>query len=150
MPDSTSKSEADDHSRRLRFRKQQHLLRPDEFERVYALKRQAGDDRLLVFAARNLLGLTRIGLSVSRKQGVAVKRQRLKRLLREAFRLTQHELPVGLDLVLIPRAGGDAGVEDYRASLRKLAEKLDRRLRREEPAPVAVPGVVAAPPSEMP
>jgi len=45
----------------------------------------------------------RLGLSVSRKYGGAVQRNRLRRLYREAFRLTRHEMPVGLDLVLIPR-----------------------------------------------
>jgi ribonuclease P protein component len=117
-------------SPRLRFAKAQHLRKPAEFERVYALKQRASDARLLVFAARNDLGLTRIGLSVSRKHGGAVQRHRLQRRLREAFRLRQHELPAGLDLVLIPHVGETAGVQEYGESLVRLARKLDQRLAK--------------------
>ena len=113
--------------------REQRLRRSQDFRRVYDLKQRAGDDHLLVFAAKNDVGVTRFGLSVSRKLGGAVKRARLKRLLREAFRLSQHDLPASLDLVLIPRADRDSQVEDYRASLesltRRLAKKLDRETR---------------------
>jgi ribonuclease P protein component len=99
-----------------------------DFERVYALKERAGDQLLLVFAAPGPTGTTRIGLSVSRKHGNSVVRHRIKRMLREAYRLAQSDLPEGLDVVLIPRAGIAAGVADYQASLRKLLPKLARRL----------------------
>ena len=45
----------------------------------------------------------RLGVSVSKDHGGAVRRNKLKRLLREAFRLEQHRLPANVDLVLIPR-----------------------------------------------
>ncbi len=47
----------------------------------------------------------RLGLSVSSKVGGAVQRARLKRLLRETFRLRRDELPKGLELVAYPRPG---------------------------------------------
>lgn len=58
----------------------------------------------LFFALPVEHGGVRLGITVSRKVGVAVVRNRVKRLLREAFRLHQHELPSGLDLVAIARS----------------------------------------------
>jgi ribonuclease P protein component len=104
------------------------IIRKQDFDRVYQLQQRTGDQYLLVFAARNGLPWTRIGLSVSRKQGNAVVRARIKRLLREAFRLQQHELPKGLDLVLIPRKDSGAQLRDYQQSLMRAARKLDRRI----------------------
>jgi len=49
-------------------------------------------------------------------------------LLREAFRLQQHDLPAGLDLVLVPRQGGDPTLEDLKRSLLELSNKLDVRV----------------------
>lgn len=115
-------------SPRFTFGADQRLRKAAEFERVYAGKVRAADDHLLIFALRNQLGRTRVGLSVSRKHGGSVRRQRLKRLLRESYRLAQHELPAGLDLILIPRPASGATIEAYQESLRRLVRKLDRRL----------------------
>lgn len=104
------------------------IISKRDFDRVYQLQQRTGDQHLLVFAARNGRPWTRIGLSVSRKQGNAVVRARIKRLLREAFRLQQHELPPGLDLVLIPRKDSRAQLGDYQHSLMRLVRKLDRRI----------------------
>ena len=114
------------------IRKEQRLRSPLEFARVYDGGQRAGDGHLLVFAAANELEITRFGLSVSRKHGNAVKRARIKRLLREAFRLSQHELPQGLDLILSPRQGSAAGRDDYRRSLVRNAERLARRFAPKE------------------
>jgi ribonuclease P protein component len=103
-----------------------------EFARIYGLRHRAGDGYLLIFAAKNDVGRTRFGLSVSKKHGNAVARSRLKRLLREAFRLSRLELPSGLDLILIPRQDSGAGLADYRQSLVRIAGKLARRLGIED------------------
>ena len=111
-----------------RLPKSSKLRRPADFSRVYAGRIKVGDGHLLVFGADNPDGLTRIGLSVSKKHGNAVARNRIKRLLREAFRLEQHALPRGLDLILIPRQQSGATLDDYRQSLRRCTEKLRQRL----------------------
>jgi ribonuclease P protein component len=90
---------------------------------------------LLMYAAANSLERTRFGLSVSRKLGNAVRRTSVKRRLREAFRLSQHDLPVGLDLVLIPQRemARSSAVADYRRSLVELARRLARRISVTKP-----------------
>lgn len=113
--------------------KRQHLRSSLDFKRIYGEKRRAGDAHLLLFAGRNDEGCARFGLSVSRKHGNAVRRNRIKRLLREAFRLSQHQLPAGIDLILIPRQNSNSSVDDYRKSLVELAGRLARRLSRENP-----------------
>ena len=91
---------------------------PADFRRVYDRRRSVSDDWLIVYACPNGLPHLRLGLSVSRKVGQATHRNRLRRLYREAFRLTRHEMPVGLDLVLIPRRPerADAGRAEARAA----------------------------------
>ncbi len=121
-------SSAAHQSLKHRFPKQSRLLTKSDFERVYQQRCRAGDGVLLMFAWSNGQPRTRLGLSVSRKVGNAVVRNRIKRWLREAFRLSQHELPVGLDLIVIPTDISRAAVATYQNSLRKLSHKLARRL----------------------
>lgn len=84
---------------------------------------------LVLYACKNDLPHPRIGLVVSRKAGNAVVRGRWKRCLREAFRLSQHELPAGFDLVALPRAGATPTLSKVQQSLRTLSERLARQLR---------------------
>jgi ribonuclease P protein component len=101
-----------------------------DFARVFENRVRAADGCLLVYAAPNGLGRTRFGVSVSRKVGKAVVRSTVKRLLREAFRLSQYDLPNGLDLILIPQrdAAEAAGLSDYQRSLVELTGRLSRRM----------------------
>lgn len=115
-------------SRKFRFRPHEHLRRPEDFHRVYDRKRSVSDDCLIVYACENGLPYCRLGLVVSRKIGKAHLRNRFRRLFREAFRLTRHELPVGLDLILMPRSSTEPELETIRQSLRKLVGQVARKL----------------------
>jgi ribonuclease P protein component len=114
-----------------RFRPAEHLRRPGDFRRVYDRRRSVSDGWLIVYACENGLPHLRLGLSVSRKVGPAVRRNRLRRLYREAFRLSRHELPTGLDLILIPRRPDDPPLGDLKQSLKRLVSQVAQRLARE-------------------
>jgi ribonuclease P protein component len=106
----------------LTFPQSRRLKTPAEFQRVYDRKKSASDAALIVYACENALPHPRLGVSVSKKVGNAVTRNRYKRLFREAFRLTQHDLPPGFDFIMIPKSGGpEAEIEALKASLVKLA-----------------------------
>jgi ribonuclease P protein component len=112
----------------FRFPRSRRLLKPAEFDRVFDRRRSQADGMLILYACENGLDYPRLGLVVSRKAGNAAVRARWKRCLREAFRLEQHELPVGLDLVVLPRASAAPTMLRVRESLRNLAARLSRQL----------------------
>lgn len=105
---------------RLHYRKRQRLGKRADFDRVFQLRRRAFDGPLGLYIAPNELGYSRLGISMSRKVGTAARRNRIKRLLRESFRLLQHELPAGYDLVVVPRAHEPMPLDAYRAALTAL------------------------------
>lgn len=112
---------------RFEFPPENRLRTPAEYKRVYDQRHSVGDDRLLVFTLWNEEGHSRLGTSVSKKIGNSVVRHRWKRILREAFRLQQHDLPAGLDLVLIPRQDAEADLEPVMASLSSLLKRAVRK-----------------------
>jgi ribonuclease P protein component len=113
-----------------RFRPHERVNDPKDFRRAFDTKRSASDARLIVYVAENGRDHARLGLSVSRKRiRKASARNRVKRLLREAFRLHKSEIPVGIDLIIVPRGGSLTFAEASRA-LPALAADAARRLRR--------------------
>jgi len=76
-----------------RLRRRERLLHRGDYDRVYARQCRAGDGTLLVYVDRNGLGWSRLGLSVGRKAGGAVARNRIRRRIREGFRLSKESLP---------------------------------------------------------
>ena len=114
-----------------RFLARYRLTRSADFDRVYRRRRTSSDRVLLIYGCENALDHPRIGLSVSRKVGPAVVRNRWKRLLREAFRLSRQRLPAGLDLVTIPRAAAPPTLAQLQQSLVELAALVAGKLARD-------------------
>lgn len=120
--------------RRFTLSRSRRLTRAGDFQRVYALRASVGDNRLVVYARPNGLPVSRMGLAVGRKHGGSVRRNALKRLLREAFRLSRHRLPEGYDFILIPRKGPRSGLADLRTALADLARRAAARADRKHAA----------------
>jgi ribonuclease P protein component len=85
----------------LAFPKNRRLVSNRQFKAVLDAGRRAGDGVLTLYVAPNPCGYPRLGISVGKSCGSAVVRNRLKRLLREAFRRNQDRLPPGFDYLLM-------------------------------------------------
>lgn len=111
-----------------RFRPYEHVRSPDDFRRAFDRRRPVSDSRLVVHAVENGLGFPRLGISVAKRRvRRATARNRLKRLIREAFRQNKMAMPVGLDLIVVPRTA-DLTFLQVRDSLVKLACNAAERL----------------------
>lgn len=106
------------------------LLGARDFRRVYSRGRRAHGKSLVVVALRRRGGGSRLGVSVSKAHGPAVRRNKIKRLLREAFRLERPTLPGDFDLVLIPQPRERYDLTELRAELRELITVIARTPRR--------------------
>lgn len=118
----------------LRFTRRQRLTHAREFQGVFGARLRKVRGPLTVFGRANALGTARLGLSIGRAVGTAVRRARLKRHLREAFRMIQHDLPRheagGYDLVVGARAHDELGLDEYRGLLMEAARAIDADWRR--------------------
>jgi ribonuclease P protein component len=111
-----------------RLPKRRRLLRGSEFERVLRARNSAGNESLAIHGIQNDVGHARLGMTVSRRVGNAVARNRWKRCIRESFRQVQHELPA-LDYVFVARAAEPPPQESLLRMIKEIAAKLERRAR---------------------
>jgi ribonuclease P protein component len=87
--------------KRLSFPKNKRLISNSQFKAVLACGRRLSNGVLMLYMARNNCEYSRLGVSVGKSHGNAVVRNRLKRLMREAFRQNQERIPAGLDYLLM-------------------------------------------------
>lgn len=104
-----------------------------EFRRIYRKGKSAVSPQLVIYCQRNRRGHSRLGVSVSTKLGCAVVRNRVRRHIREIYRLNKAKILPGYDLIVVARVR--AVETDYQKLDRtylRLLEQLD--LLREDPS----------------
>lgn len=101
------------------------LRRTADIQRVYEPQQSVRDQLLLIFFRKNELSCARFAVAVAKRHGKANVRNRLKRCLREAWRLNPNLFPPGFDYVLVPRrAEKIRGMRDVEKSLKGLAQRF--------------------------
>lgn len=108
----------------VRFNKRARLLKPAEFSRVFKQAIRSSDRLLTILAISNHLSYPRLGLAISKKNAKrAIDRNRIKRVIRESFRLNQGKLP-GIDCVVLAKPATRL------ATNAEIAESLDKHWNR--------------------
>lgn len=112
-------------SARALFRRAQRLRRPAQFRDVYARGRRIGNEMFAANVLANGTDSARLGLSIAvRALGGAVRRNRVRRLIRESFRLHRRALPA-LDIIVSARGPARAAsAAELRAALERLWQRI--------------------------
>ncbi len=118
----------------LRFQKHQHMIAGRDFDAVFRGGSRARSDLFTIAVRPNGKAHSRLGLSVGKRiWKSAVKRNYVRRVFREAFRTSQHELPPGLDIIMIPaRAKLVPNLAEAQSQLVAMAKKALRRFEERE------------------
>lgn len=107
----------------------ERLQKNEDFQSVYRSGKSYANKYFIIYVSNNRLNTNRLGVSVSKKIGNSVIRHRMKRLVKESFRLQKDMFNSGLDIVVIARKGSDAcdyaGIESALLHLMKLNGTLD-------------------------
>ncbi len=120
------------------FRQYEHIKDAGDFRRAFERRRSVSDNVLLIYGVENGRDHSRLGISISRKKiRAAHARNRLKRLIREAFRRNKVRLPSGIDLVVLPRdaaARYDAVERSFVTLVGDVVHRLKSRADKKPPS----------------
>jgi len=114
-----------------RFTKKERLLKRKEFQKVFDEGKVFSNDQVTVYALLNDDPVSRLGLVVGRKFGNSPKRNRFKRIFREAYRLNKNILSMGVDIIIIPRSGlTDLSLKAIEDKFKKILSQINEQLRK--------------------
>jgi ribonuclease P protein component len=87
------------------FRKEERIAKKQDYLRIYAHGKRLYSKSFTIVVCPNQTDKQRLGIAVGKKVGNAVERNRVKRLLREFFRLNKNRFSPSLDIVIIAKKG---------------------------------------------
>jgi ribonuclease P protein component len=109
------------------FPKTNRLLSREEFRRVYDRGRKYQARYFTAFVLENSFDRARVGITVTRKFGKSVRRNRARRLVREVFRRNKWLVPTGVDIVInVKNSLLEARLSDLESDFLAFAERLSR------------------------
>lgn len=115
-------------SMRYLLGKKQRVIRKDDFTRTLRKGNCAADGTLVVFALpAKKSPIAKLGITIPKKMGNAVVRNRWKRLIRESFRTQQDQVPPGFDYIVRPKKGAKPMWSEIEKSIPKLTKKAAAR-----------------------
>ncbi len=125
----------------MRLRKGRHTLSPaerikdrEDFSRTFKAGKRIRTPGFTIVFAPNGLDYSRIGISVGRRFGRAVQRNRAKRIFRELFRLNKDQLPKGLDYIFMPGPKlRELGWTELQRELRAAAGRITKVVAQKRP-----------------
>lgn len=106
------------------MKKTESLVHSRNFKKIYAKGKNILDSFIVIYYIRNNLDINRLGIVVNKKVGKAVIRNKVRRLIKENFRLIENELKTGYDIVIVSRVkASKADYYDIKNSIYKLLNK---------------------------
>ena len=124
---------ADEAKPKLTLCKPSRLLRKADFQRVFEQGRWVGSDCVSARVAANQEGRPRLAFVTPRQLGCHPKRNRVRRVMREAFRLNQHMLTVGVDAAIMPkRSWTDYRLDAVEPSMKTVLRRIEAKFGRTE------------------
>jgi ribonuclease P protein component len=118
------------------FNRESRLLTPDHFQSVFKKPIRFGSSHFTILITPSNLPddstkSNRLGLAIAKKRvKLAVQRNRIKRIIRESFRLNQHELPA-IDMVVMVKSGIDKlDNKEINQQLSKIWRKINQRHKK--------------------
>lgn len=113
------------------FNRESRLLTPGQFQSVFSNPLRFGSSHITILITPNSLKRNRLGLAIAKKRvKLAVQRNRIKRQIRESFRLNQHKLPE-IDMVVMVKSGTDKlDNKEINQQLEKIWRKVIQRHKK--------------------